>query len=742
MLYDDSEQIELRYVISLAHHDVSIYGGGGQIPEGELWIKRNAICLTRRQDSIADLHGTTQPFYLFSENLSEKEDFYFAMLRSQERIPDSPNCPPKHQGYDSKHIIALIQRLHSSQEQLQTQWVNAILGRLFLAMYKTPQMEQFVREKITKKISRIKKPNFITKITLQKIDVGEGVPFITNPRLKKLTLNGDCSVEADVNYNGNFRLEVSATARIDLGTRFKVREVDILLSVVLKKLEGHCLVRLKPPPSNRIWFSFETMPDMVMAIEPIVSSMQITYGVILRAIESRIREALAETLVLPFWDDIPFFDTSSQSFRGGIWQQEIPQQDCETEVPDESEVQDKATLATEQNSVELVPARDGPTMGTPVCLSSPPAILRSRNSSKSSILKSRPDENAISSTTEKMGSSSPPRTIRSQTLSQAADPVVTAGHVNKVTYDSKNSERKDATSSMLDLPSRSPPILLADTPITSQTEGLAVPISTLQSSDLASTGPADSGGSRESSPEVPQSPFCDSPGLDFGISKNVEHSSGTSLASQGSGRRSSLGNVTPPLDFSRSPEEKLQRTGSIGSATTVVKKWGWNMLRKKNQTEGKGLDSAGQSSIPNHAIGCGHPVGPIRPPLTPPERCNFRSNPVSIQNLKPVPSPLPPECAKGERERPKSRPLFPMRKSVSAGEQEENSGDELLVAEASHDPEPNSYVPTVTGFAKCTEMWEDSHASSKGSKDQNPDKNQLQSESVFYRASKHSKDAL
>ncbi|OAX83300.1 hypothetical protein ACJ72_02333, partial [Emergomyces africanus] len=136
MLYDDTEQIEVRYVISLAHHDVSIYGGGDPIPEGELWIKRNAICLRRKPGSMPDAQesrSSTLPFYLFSENLSEKEDFYFAILKNLEKIPDSPDSPPNPQHYDVKHIVTLIQRLHSSEEHLQTRWINALMGRLFLA---------------------------------------------------------------------------------------------------------------------------------------------------------------------------------------------------------------------------------------------------------------------------------------------------------------------------------------------------------------------------------------------------------------------------------------------------------------------------------------------------------------------------------------------------------------------------------------------------------------------------------
>jgi len=106
---------------------------------------------------------------------------------------------------------------------------------------------------------------------------------------------------------------------MNLGARFKPREVNLLLAVLLKRLEGHGVIRIKPPPSNRLWFSFERMPKMELAIEPIVGSRQVAWGPILRIIESRIREVIEESVVLPYYDDIPFTDTIDQRFRGGIW---------------------------------------------------------------------------------------------------------------------------------------------------------------------------------------------------------------------------------------------------------------------------------------------------------------------------------------------------------------------------------------------------------------------------------------
>ena len=85
MLYDDIQQLEVRYVISLDYHDVDLYGGDEEVlPEGDLWVKRNAIRLRRKETYLSD-KGASLPFFLFSENMSEKEDFYHALLKNQQR---------------------------------------------------------------------------------------------------------------------------------------------------------------------------------------------------------------------------------------------------------------------------------------------------------------------------------------------------------------------------------------------------------------------------------------------------------------------------------------------------------------------------------------------------------------------------------------------------------------------------------------------------------------------------------
>ncbi|RMD44123.1 hypothetical protein DV735_g1010, partial [Chaetothyriales sp. CBS 134920] len=405
MLYDDIQQLEVRYVISLDHHDVDIYSQSDElIPEGELWSKRHAIRL-KRKHTLADTRSS-QPFFLFTEYTSDKEDFYFALLKNQRRTSDDA---PEAQTFDVKHIVSLVQKLHSSEEQLATRWLNALIGRIFLALYRTRELEDFVREKVMKKLSKVKKPNFITRLALRKVDLGTGAPFITNPRLKDLTVNGDCTVEADIDYAGNFKIELGATARIDLGTRFKPRDVDLVLSVTLKRLRGHGLLRVKPPPSNRVWIAFEKMPYLELAVEPIVSSRQITLTLVLRAIESRLREVFAESLVLPFWDDIPFYLTLDQKYRGGIWKHE----------------------GHAPASVEVKPELDDDAV--PIHLNS-----QDRNLSEpvlSDVKRFRKSPSTLSDPLP-----SPPRLMRSSSIATAAGPKITIGHVDG---DSTRPEEQD-----------------------------------------------------------------------------------------------------------------------------------------------------------------------------------------------------------------------------------------------------------------------------------------------------------
>ncbi|KAF1983754.1 hypothetical protein K402DRAFT_423360 [Aulographum hederae CBS 113979] len=424
MLYDDAEQLEVRHVISLAHHDVDLYAGGEAMPDGELFIKRNCIRLANKR-ILGDLSLDAKPFYLFSDNCSMKEDFYHAMLQNQEKKPGSSSSPPTVLRYETAHIIKLVQQIYAAEESAPTRWINALIGRIFLSMYRTSDVENFIRSKITKKISRVSKPAFINSIAIRNIDMGDAGPMITNPKLRELTVDGDLTLEVDVKYQGNFKLEIAATARIDLGSRFKPRDISLVLASILKRLEGRLLIRIKPPPSNRLWISFETAPKMEMSIEPIVSARQITYGVILRAIESRIREVVNETLVQPNWDDVPFFDTTYQRFRGGIWEDDskvVPFPATQDTVAEQESTKDDSE---DIQIAEPVASRlehilnDNRSMSTPLLSEPPMSDPQTRKSGRSASSTYESNVAVVSPTTESSPTAKP-KAMRSQSFASSS----------------------------------------------------------------------------------------------------------------------------------------------------------------------------------------------------------------------------------------------------------------------------------------------------------------------------------
>lgn len=681
MLYDDIQQLEVRYVISLEYHDIDIYGGGEEIPESELWIKRNAIRLRRKQVQIGDKNSSL-PFFLFSENCSEKEDFYFALLSNVQK--SSGDNLPVPQEFETHHIISLVQGLHSSEEQLQTRWLNALIGRLFLAVYKTPELEALIRQKLTKKISRVKKPDFITKLALQKIDTGTGAPFITNPRLKDLTVNGDCTVEADMEYSGGFRIEIAATVRIDLGKRLGAREVDIVLAATLKKLQGHLLLRLKPPPSNRLWMSFEKVPKIEMKLEPIVSSRQITYGVILRAIESRIIEVLAETLVLPFWDDTPFAHTEGETFRGGIWKKDVKQAES-TEIKDEV-AEDEAEAGAGSGTPDLV-SKDERVMSMPVLADASAATAAARKSF-TSLKQATAEAGDGAKTPERTTHQAPPRIMRSSSFASAADPMVSPSHApaESAPIDIKATSKRDTM--LKDISTRS----LG----TSPEEEYQSPPKENQTALERNHARTDSIASDLSSGSI-KAPRRGTGDTDSTLSTRTMSDVNSEKSNS---KRSSFhfdgkgGIAAAAKNFANADHQKAM--ASINAARDAAQKWGWGVLARNRQRNGEPKTPGEQEHTidTSQPMGRGQPLPPPGQPLPrPPKPSMF-----SLAKRKSVSTPSTPNDAETpsstktpQDSPPKAPPPLPDRKRRQSYMQNtDQQHDELLVVEAPHESAPTS----------------------------------------------------
>ncbi|KAK4149109.1 hypothetical protein C8A00DRAFT_38300 [Chaetomidium leptoderma] len=724
MLFDDDEQLEVRHVVSLAHHDISIYSGESVTPEGELWIKRNAICLSRRTDGweLGPDSQLSKPFYLFSENCSAKEDFYFSLLRNQEQTLSADNKVPTPIQFDVKNMISLVQKLHSSEEHMQTRWLNAMIGRMFLGVHQTKDMENFIREKLTKKISRVKRPSFLSNIAIKAIDTGDSAPYITNPRLKDLTVEGECGIEVDMRYTGNFRLEVAATARIDLGSRFKAREVNLVLAVVLRKLEGHALFKIKAPPSNRIWFSFQQMPKIEMTIEPIVSSRQITYTVILRQIENRIKEVIAETIVLPFWDDTPFFNTEHKKWRGGVFHDDT----LKTPASQEAAAAQEGDLGEVERleETEGIQETDVPHLekshSVPVLDKKPSlGLFGKKLSSKASRtdLASPPSTSStsIDIKTEAKSEMGSPHPIFSAQFAQPSFPTVgtmatNADHFRPSSSPPDGDSAVSAMATLSETP-QSPP------PVEAPNPSAFKPYITSKSSNLSSSGSSkDATDTENDADKTPQArrntvSSTESHGDSGAHSPTLPSAKGLIRSQAGPisrglfGRRETTSSVSSGLS-SQSANETQKRTTlhAVANVAASAKRWGINAFQRRANDEAQANHSQANDSAPamdlSQPMGRGHPLPPPGTPLPMPEK-KTPTAPIQVPKRKPIPPPSMEDNSEHAKQASERRPVAPPPLPTRRTYHHEQDDDEnnMLVVAAPADSEPTtplsaSYPPS------------------------------------------------
>ncbi|KAG7664291.1 uncharacterized protein J8A68_002206 [[Candida] subhashii] len=323
-LYKDETLKDVKHVIVLSTFFVTLWPRG--LTDAQLFTKYSAIALINAHKMTTTSESAPRgSFFIYCDVNSDKEDWYFALIRATKvektELPSTlnPAVHAKTLHFDTKDMINLIQTLYSSEGQLQTKWLNALLGRIFLSMKGTKKMEDYIHKKLSKKLDKIKKPGFLDKFQIRSIYPGDAAPFLTKPSLKEINPDGTVILSAYISYTGGLSVTISTKANINLGAKFTKGEVDVVLRVTLCRFEGPVLVKIKPPPTGRIWYSYEIEPTMNIKIEPVISSRQITYNLITNYMEKKIKEAIKESLVLPNWDDITFYETTEELYRAGIW---------------------------------------------------------------------------------------------------------------------------------------------------------------------------------------------------------------------------------------------------------------------------------------------------------------------------------------------------------------------------------------------------------------------------------------
>lgn len=357
-LYKDESMKDVKHVIVLVNYFVSMWPR--VLSDAQLFVKSSAIAIINSSKFADGLESKKIPrgsFFVYCDHNSAKEDWYFALIRATKQATSTihesidPKIYAKTLHFSTSNMMDLISTLYSTEGQIQTKWLNAIIGRLFLAFKDTKLLEDYLYMKVNKKLNKIKKPGFLDNFIIKSIYPGNLAPFLTFPKLKEISPDGTIIVSTYLTYKGGFALEIATKLSINFPT-FKTREIDLLFRITLKAMEGPMLIKIKPPPSNRLWYTFEVEPVMDLKIEPIVSSRQMTYSIITNTIDKKFKEAIKESLVYPHWDDTVFYDTLDEIYRGGIWDPSV------RAVPDEEDTEQDTPSSGQLLASEVVEEKE------------------------------------------------------------------------------------------------------------------------------------------------------------------------------------------------------------------------------------------------------------------------------------------------------------------------------------------------------------------------------------------------
>lgn len=303
-LFENEAQVDCVKKIDLSQFKIDIFPRN--LIDGELFVKRTGICLelvengVRAEESyvaIEDLSYNLElndlPWFLFMKVNSDKEDWFHSIVKAKKSTESINVLAKDAKIFEKDDLERLLIKMDNSLDSIPTRWLNALLGRIFLGIAKTQNLENYIIERIVKKLKRVKTPSILSEILVKEVDVGSALPIFTKPILKSLNSEGELMMEVALNYSGSFKITIETVATISLGSRFKPYAVRIVLAIILKELEGNLLFKIKPNPSNRIWFGFTTMPKVVMVVEPVVSERKINWSIITSILESRIREVVS-----------------------------------------------------------------------------------------------------------------------------------------------------------------------------------------------------------------------------------------------------------------------------------------------------------------------------------------------------------------------------------------------------------------------------------------------------------------
>lgn len=297
-LYESEEQTYCAHVVVLTGCQVDLYPH--TLLLDEIYQKIHPIRIIKATGDGALFEGR-HTLYIYASNSSEKEDWLYALRQALN--PPGQTKRRNEQLAEAIFMERLGRYVRGPHVDTASQWLNAIGGRIFYNLFRSKDVERFFRLKFERKSAVAPRPFFLGELKLRSVYPGQSLPMLSKGQLHAISQDGEVTASVDIFYPGGFKLTIATEVRWEI-PHLKALIVPIVMSLQVRRLSGRLLLRIKPPPSDRLWYGFYRPPVLDIDVEPVISSTAITWGVIKTGVLKHLQEELAEHALLPNMDDL------------------------------------------------------------------------------------------------------------------------------------------------------------------------------------------------------------------------------------------------------------------------------------------------------------------------------------------------------------------------------------------------------------------------------------------------------
>jgi hypothetical protein len=187
-LYENESQSVCLDVLLLAQYHVELHPP--QVPDYERFLKDHPICLIPKTKADGVL-------YIYATSGSEKEDWFILLTRACQKTSNGQYEEAMTSYIES--MTKLVQTMkHTDPDYQSTAWLNALLGRAFVAVNANPNIKHWFIQKLNRHMNLETSPSILSEIFIQDVSFGNSLPVFKNPKLVDISVDGDMQVEMGI----------------------------------------------------------------------------------------------------------------------------------------------------------------------------------------------------------------------------------------------------------------------------------------------------------------------------------------------------------------------------------------------------------------------------------------------------------------------------------------------------------------------------------------------------------------